>query len=270
MSRSRKSVRIVSRVAAVGAIVVVAAGCASDDDAVKDNSPQFVRADTDEPVGVYEADEAFSVYASPTNWRLGEAAYVVESVDAKGDFVILRSDPENTESPGKFTRVDFTLDSKSALRLCVGGADAKAMEEAAAAAPDASDLERGCAGGAWSTLALPKLSGTFTDDFDTTYEIDNEALSMQYPGSDPMKFEFLETSNQKGYFLAQNDASAAFSPSLYSRFDYFTADDQSLYYCQTVYDAPNLKAARDAEPALRTSLEKGCGQGFAWSKLTRK
>jgi hypothetical protein len=66
--------------------------------------------------------------------------------------------------------------------------------------------------------------------------------------------------------VARNDATNAFNPGLFSRFEWVMAGTD-LYYCQAVFDAADEAAALSAaRPDRATPAASGCG-GFPWSLL---
>lgn len=103
-------------------------------------------------------------------------------------------------------------------------------------------------------------------------------------------------------YFAQNRGANAFNPGLFSRFDWTTDHDDTVYMCQSVYDADSTATAANAEarrlPVPAVSLPMpyephraptlalpspcpqpadvndldgtGCGGAFPWSALTKK
>ena len=75
--------------------------------------------------------------------------------------------------------------------------------------------------------------------------------------------------NETGTIIAQNDASNAYNPDLWSRFDWEYVADK-LWYCQTAYAAESEEAALATEAADATNpAEEGCG-GFSWTRCQTK
>jgi len=256
---------------AVGLSVLVLSvnGCASDAERLMQSDPAYERPDTPELIGVYERDASDSVYVSEEAWSIGADAFSVESLDPLGDFAILKNNAKNDKNGGKYSRADWTIDADGQVRLCIAISDAGSEAAATAKSPNASDLDEGCNGASWSTLSEPELSGAFTDDWAGQHDITSVSWSIGYEGSDPSVFWLLEVSTKDGYFLAQNDEAIEATGGKYSRFDYLTAGDGKVYYCQTVYDAATLDAARATKAADQEDLESGCAT-FPWSKLTPK
>ena len=105
-----------------------------------------------------------------------------------------------------------------------------------------------------------EIVGDYVDDYMSEHSIDEtEWLNA---GS---RYAVVEWDNDAGYVLAQNDEANEYNPGLYSRFDW-TWDGEQLYYCQSVYDGPDLDAARSGG-ADASDLATGCGM-FPWSSLT--
>ncbi len=107
------------------------------------------------------------------------------------------------------------------------------------------------------------IAGSYTDDFGGSHVVTSE----RWESSGPTVFAITEYDNVEQFAIAQNDAANAFSPSLWSRFDWTYDTANTLYYCQTVYDGADADAARNATPADIGDLMAGCN-GFGWSKLT--
>jgi hypothetical protein len=112
------------------------------------------------------------------------------------------------------------------------------------------------------------IAGAYLDAFGSDHVITNELWTQTYPGAEPLPFHITSYDNVEQVVIAQNDETSAYSPGLWSRFDWTDGPDGHLYYCQAVFDAPTEAAAEatarpdDADPA-----STGCG-GFAWTDLT--
>lgn len=133
------------------------------------------------------------------------------------------------------------------------GADAAPMDATAAAdtAPTPEPIE---------------IAGRYLDDFGGAHTIDDETWR-QGEGEGASTFILLQVDNETDFAIARNGPDNAFSPDLFSRFDW-TEDADGLWFCQTAFDAAS-EAAAAAVPAAEPSdpANTGCG-GFAWSALT--
>ncbi|MBU1430740.1 hypothetical protein KKF91_09315 [Myxococcota bacterium] len=109
------------------------------------------------------------------------------------------------------------------------------------------------------------IAGAWHDGF-MPHDITAEAWRMG-EGADISVFH-IEVIDEVGeHLVALGDANNAWNPGLYSRFDW-AWEGEALYYCQIIFDAETLEAARAASGADRADLMgAGCG-GFPWSALT--
>ncbi|HEY5957204.1 MAG TPA: hypothetical protein VIV60_11645 [Polyangiaceae bacterium] len=105
-------------------------------------------------------------------------------------------------------------------------------------------------------------TGVYNDDFGISHRIAAPAWNV---GDDV--FTFVAFDAEDDQLVAQNAATNAYFPGLYSRFDWATDADGRLRYCQTVYNAESATAATSVARADESDWEKGCA-GFAWSTLT--
>ena len=127
-------------------------------------------------------------------------------------------------------------------------------------------MQVGCA--AEDEPAKLSIIGSYSDNFGGSQDITAETWTMAYEGSDPSVFNILSFDNKTQVVIAQNGATNAYNPDLFSRFDW-TISESVLYYCQTAYDAASEQAAVDTKAADAANLETGCG-GFFWSFLLPK
>ncbi|MEC8052918.1 MAG: hypothetical protein VX210_19140 [Myxococcota bacterium] len=105
------------------------------------------------------------------------------------------------------------------------------------------------------------LAGKYVDSWGTEHEISNDVWLQ---GSSAYHISAYD--NETGTIIAQNDASNAYNPDLWSRFDWAYVADK-LWYCQTAYAAESEEAALATEAADATNpAEEGCG-GFSWTQL---
>lgn len=110
-----------------------------------------------------------------------------------------------------------------------------------------------------------EIIGDWVDDFGGTHAVTAQTWTMGQTMSGV--FHISQYDNDENWLVAHNDADNAFSPDLWSRFDW-TESGGELYNCQTVYDAATEEDARNAPPADPADPATGGCQGFAWSKLT--
>ena len=105
-----------------------------------------------------------------------------------------------------------------------------------------------------------EIVGSYTDEYGDTHEITEDTWT-NAAGS----FAIAEYKNEADWLVAQNDEANEFNPGLWSRFDW-AWDGDTLYYCQSVYDAETIDDAVEGS-ADATDLMTGCG-GFAWTNMT--
>ncbi|MBX7194898.1 MAG: hypothetical protein K1X94_22790 [Sandaracinaceae bacterium] len=109
-----------------------------------------------------------------------------------------------------------------------------------------------------------EIEGQYSDGF-ATHEILGDRWTMN--GMDfSSGFTLTHVDNAEDFAIAQNDATNAFSPSLFSRFEWVRVAGD-LYYCQSPYDAATEAAALEAaRPDRSDPANSGCGM-FGWSLL---
>jgi hypothetical protein len=110
-----------------------------------------------------------------------------------------------------------------------------------------------------------EIAGTYVDEWGSTHAIDDVAWTIQYAAYPADTFTFTAVHDDLDYAIAQNGADNAFSPDLYSRFDWID-DGADVWYCQSAFDAPD-PASAEAASADPADLSGGCGT-FAWTLLT--
>ncbi len=114
------------------------------------------------------------------------------------------------------------------------------------------------------------ILGDYLDGWEGFHRITADSWQ-QGVGPDASFFNITQYDNDTMMLIAQNDSDNTWNPDLWSRFDWTWTSagtrTQTLYYCQTVYDAASEQAALDTTAADATDLTTGCG-GFAWSMLT--
>jgi|SRR6478672_1262660 len=110
-------------------------------------------------------------------------------------------------------------------------------------------------------VAAPSIVGNYLDNYGYPQNITSNKWIM----GDSI-FTYCQVKNSKNKLIAQNGSSNPYFPNLYSQFDWTTYEN-SLWYCQIVYDAPTPQAAASSPPANSTNpTTGGCAQ-FPWSKL---
>jgi hypothetical protein len=109
----------------------------------------------------------------------------------------------------------------------------------------------------------PAIKGTYLDNFG-----EPQSVSASFWFSEGAAFEVCSVDNARKRIIAQNDSRNAFNAGKYSRFEWTTFGNR-LWYCQSVFDAPDAGSADAAPPADASNpVDKGCGQ-FSWSTLIR-
>ena len=110
------------------------------------------------------------------------------------------------------------------------------------------------------------ITGIYIDNFGTPHTIEPTTWTM---GTAPEQsiFHLVMINNFKTMAIAENDADNAFSAGLFSRFDWVWDDNDTLFFCQTAYDAPTAEAAAEAEADSSDPANGGCGM-FPWSRLS--
>ena len=104
------------------------------------------------------------------------------------------------------------------------------------------------------------VAGTWSDNWGGEHTITNDAWV-----SGGSSFALSAYDNDLGYAIAQNGSENAWSPNLWSRFDWGWQDGE-LLYCQTAYDAATEADALATPAADLTNPAGGCN-GFSWSVL---
>ena len=113
-----------------------------------------------------------------------------------------------------------------------------------------------------------EITGTYEDDFGTMHVITGSTWT-QTPGDSTLIFKIVSFNNGQDFLVAQNDASNAFNPDLFSRFDWTTFESK-LYQCQIAFAEETAAAAEAVTTADRTEpTAGGCG-GFTWTGMTKQ
>ena len=146
----------------------------------------------------------------------------------------------------------------------VGDAASLGAARATAAAPASNPATGGCAGGAWIHLAGPlAIAGTYLNPSNVTVTLSTASWSDSLGNG----FQVAEYSNASQYAIAQNGASNAGFPGLWSRFDW-TIYQGDLYACHTVVNAASQATAEaTARPDTTHPYAGGC-VGGVWTLLS--
>jgi hypothetical protein len=250
----------------IGLVVAVGfgtLGCAGDD-----RTPTAVEHEPSrDPAGVYQDSLGSTHHVDASAWTVDSDRFDWVEFDAINDTATAKNAPSNRASAGKFSRFDWATDEDGQLRYCQTVLDAKTAAEASAAGrADESDWKKGCAGDAWSVLEGPAIAGKYGGQSTGMDEITGETWTVSGTGYF-LKFELLRLSNSSRFVIAENDPQNGYNPGKFSRFDWTFDAAETLYYCQSTYDAETAEAALAAPPADSTDpATAGCGQSF-WSQL---
>jgi hypothetical protein len=194
-------------------------------------------------------------------WSSWGATYLITQYDNDAGFAIAQNGAGNEWNAGLWSRFDWTwIDGE--LAYCQTAYDAATEADAlGTAAADATNPDSGCGGFSWTWLRAPlALADSYDDSWGGTHGID--AFTWR---SGDSSFAITEVDEAAGWLVAQNGASNAWSPGLWSRFDWTRADG-ALFYCQTAYDAATEADALATSAADADALGSGCG-GFSWTEL---
>ena len=74
--------------------------------------------------------------------------------------------------------------------------------------------------------------------------------------------------NDANWAVGQNDSVNSYSPDKWSRYDWYTDGDGTLWYCSAAYEAETEADALAVPPSDTTDPATGGCNGFAWSSLT--
>ncbi len=211
---------------------------------------------------------------SPRRWlqssSSGSSAFEMRRFDNTAEFLVARNSPDNEFNPDLWSRFEWTT-VMGDLYFCQVSFDSATEADALAAGPaDPSDPPTsGCGGFSWSRLAeVAEIFGSYDDDFGTVHDVADSTWT-QTTSSGTSSFAISSIDNARDMLVAQNAASNAFNPDLWSRFDWATFAGE-LYFCQSAFDAPTEAAAlATAAPDATDPTADGCG-GFAWSRLVLK
>jgi hypothetical protein len=114
-----------------------------------------------------------------------------------------------------------------------------------------------------------EIAGAYTTNFGASITITDLEWKDETTFDDVIYVSIYSISiydNDANYLVAQNSADNDYNPEKWSRFDWVETED-TLYYCQSIFDAETEADADDGDGASDPSdLEAGCG-GFSWSEL---
>ncbi len=114
-------------------------------------------------------------------------------------------------------------------------------------------------------LGLDSLFGNWEDTAGAFHGINDHAWLI-WSGSDTARYAISQAASAGGWLVAQNAASNASNPDMWSKFEWFGLNQQT-YFCQTENAAADEAAALATAPADQTDLTTGCGTA-AWTMLT--
>jgi hypothetical protein len=206
-------------------------------------------------------------------WRLGawpnNSDHLISQYSNDEDWAVAQNAADHPFSPDLWSRFDWTW-HEDAWWMCQTAYDAAdEISALATAAADATDpAADGCSGFAWSMLTTDQgpleIIGQWVDGFGYEHEVRQETWVFDPLGA-PSIVWFTQYDNAAGWIIGQNDAVDSWNPDLWSRYDFGYVDD-TLHFCQTIYDAPDEATALATPAADLADLDTGC-VGFPWSDL---
>ncbi|HCH63142.1 MAG TPA: hypothetical protein DFR83_10080, partial [Deltaproteobacteria bacterium] len=204
------------------------------------------------------------------SWASYEGGSVVHFTQFSNDagFAIGQNDAVASYNPEKWSRYDWTTDTEGVLWYCSTAYDAETEADALAAGPpDASDpASAGCGTFPWSSLSPGvAIAGSWIDNYDSDHVVTSLSWS-SYGGSAVV--HFTQFDNDAGYIIGQNDAVNSYAPEKWSRFDWTTDSDGTLWYCLTAYDAETEADALAASADPSDPATSGCAT-FPWTSLSQ-
>lgn len=202
---------------------------------------------------------------SNMNWTSGSSRYNITAYDNDLDFAVGQNDAINPTNPGLWSRFDWTSDGSN-YYFCQTTSAAETSDMARdTPAADATSLETGCGGLAWTKLMIAlEIRGLWVDEWGTTHAISEVGWEMSADWG-ASNYAVTQYNNGVRNVIAQNDAANTYNPGLWSRFDW-AYDGRDYYYCQSTYDAATEADALAAVGADPGNIATGCG-GFSWTKL---
>ncbi len=202
---------------------------------------------------------------SATSWKWPYNGFSILSVDTSEDYLIALNDADNEENGELYSRFDWTMNSGD-LYFCHTVKDADSSDDSDLNnAPDDTNLVNGCNSDPWRQLsAFDEIGGDYKDNYGGVHEI-----SALHWINESFSFSILEIDVSNDFMVAQNNPDNSWFPNSFSRFNWVEDATGDLYYCQSVYNADSVDAARNApDPTADTPAINGCGDwNFPWSEL---
>jgi hypothetical protein len=107
-----------------------------------------------------------------------------------------------------------------------------------------------------------EIVGTYTTEYGETVEISDTGWIHDAGEWGVFTWVITAFDNKNGFLIGQSD-----DDDNWDRFEWTRAND-SLYYCQSVFDAASEEDAAEGENrADSEDLAEGCGEGFSWTEL---
>jgi hypothetical protein len=212
---------------------------------------------------------------SETSWVSGslpaESTHALSEFDAAAHFAVGQNGPDNAWGADLWSRFDWARVDEQLWYCQTAFAEESEVAALAVEAPDATDpATTGCGGYPWSSLSWHPgplaVIGQYNDGWGTFHAVLPDAWHIGSLSPSGSVFTFTRYDNDEGWAIAQNHADNAWSPGLWSRFDW-TVSGGGLWFCQTAYEAADEDAA-EATPAADATdpATSGCG-GFGWTNL---
>jgi len=110
------------------------------------------------------------------------------------------------------------------------------------------------------------ISGSYSDEYNTSHVISAELWTITYEGMEPGLFHITKIDEELSYLIAQNDAQNDYAPEAWSRFDWLV-NGEELWYCQSAYEAASAEEAEASVADPSDPSMSGCG-GFPWTLLS--
>ena len=140
-----------------------------------------------------------------------------------------------------------------------GSSSAPSTGGTAAVLPDAGNAD--ASDDSSMPAEAPSIEGVYTEG-SFVHRITSETWYI-----DTSVFHIKIVNNAEKFLIALGDSNNKYFPNLWNRFDWATDGNNSLRYCETVYDAPTEKQALNTAPANAQNFDTGCA-GYSWSILT--
>lgn len=118
---------------------------------------------------------------------------------------------------------------------------------------------------ATANAAPAALTGRFTDDYGSRYEISDTLWTQDDYG----RYRIVEWDTVGGFLIAQNDTSNGYAPGLWSRIDWVKLDSMPPYdwgFCLSAYDVATREEARATDVVDRSNPRIGCN-GYPFTRM---